>query len=253
MKNCKAIRKLGMVCTLPLLFSACSTIQPERSFPQPELVVDFSSDTTSFNNSYFLNQTLNASNKGHKEIPCFVFVASGNSIADYNLAVARMYSIITKVDNPANFKLLVNPVERDEQRSRLAIYRVDDWDLFTKNYMQKSDLTIVEGAPGIFRSSDKRLFVARPTKQVFYPSGSNPFNQLNDVLQQLGWRLSLIPNEVLGKRIGQLEVVTIDSVASSSEISLLLDDLSKTIFDGYLYEISAELKTVKLIKKSGVF
>lgn len=248
----KQLKKLSLcVCAAFLLVSGCSSVHQERVHPVADIFVQFDAGQSVFNNRYALTERLNSVLAGYEKRPVVVVVASGNKQEDFTLAVSRLYSIVNAVDVDADYRVLVKPLERFEQRDRVGIYHAENWGAFEKAYMHDGDYSWVDGSNGIYRSSDERLFMAVPTMRHLQPVGSNGLQQTASLLEALGWSLQLIgeepePSDV---HLNDIQIVTLEKVASRIEVSLLLDDVIGELMPGCDYEVVAGERLVKVWKK----
>ena len=248
----KQFKKLSLcVCAAFLLVSGCSSVQQERVHPIADLFVQFDADQSVFNNRYALTERLNSVLAGYEKRPVVVVVASGNKQEDFTLAVSRLYSIVNTVDVDADYRVLVKPLERFEQRDRVGIYHAESWGAFEKHYMHDSDYSWVDGTNGIYRTSDERLFMAVPTMRHLQPVGSNGLQQTASLLEALGWSLQFIGEEPERSDVylNDIQIVTLEKVASRIEVSLLLEDVIGDLIPGCDYEVVAGERLVKVWKK----
>lgn len=245
------IMKLSAVATLSLL-CGCTTIQVERKDPVPSVFVDFNSGSADFNNKYELSEALNKKLYEMESKPKLVFVASGDDKKDFDLATKRLYSLKRALDTDIDYRVLVKPIMREEQRSRMAVYIVSNWNEFNKSYMTGSDYSSINGANGLFRSSDKRLYLVSPMKRKYSPIGNTVLEQLGDLLLYVGWGLEYIDalNISSDKTIKDVEFVTLEKIASSNEIELLVDDLISFAIPGLGFLINEEERVVQVFEKN---
>lgn len=248
----KYFRSLG-IAVFAIWSAGCTSIQSERMYPVAELFIQFEEGESSFNNRFVLSEQMNEALSFYDNKPVVVVVAAGNDESDFTLAVSRLYSILGSVDVDANFRVLVKPLERVEQRNRVAIYHSDEWSSFEKQYMHDGEYSWVDGSGGIFRSSDERLFMAVPTKKKITPSGSTSIERLTSLLDALGWSVLLVggaDDDETSSRValGSIELVTLESEATSAEVELLLKGVMGDFFHDYKYEVMADGKLVKVWK-----
>lgn len=248
----KQLKNLSFcACTALALISGCSSMQPERVYPTADTFIQFDAAQSAFNNRYVLAERLNNVLAKYKERPVVVVVASGDSQKDFTLAVSRLYSIVNSIDVDADYRVLVKPLERFEQRDRVAIYHAENWGEFERSYMHDGDYSWVDGSNAIYRSSDKRLFMAIPSMRHLQPVGETGMEQVASLLEALGWSLLLIGEEPASSEVHltNIRVVTLEKFASRIEISLLLDEIIGQLMPNCDYEVVADEKIVKVWKK----
>lgn len=242
------MKKMRVLLTLSALtLSACSLLSTDEvRYPAPDFFVQFESGGSVLNNSYQLTQRLAAGFDRFAEPPLVVVVGSGKTEEDYTLAVSRLYAI-ADVGVHADYRVLVQPLEREEQRDRVGIYLVPSWGEFERRYMLAGDYSQVPGSGGVYRASDKRLFLATPTNRVIHPTGSEPAEQLDSLLNELGWSLHADGDALpRGKLIGHIQVVTIEPVATSGEITKLLGQIGHQVLPGCQYSVLPETRQVTI-------
>ena len=248
----KQLKKLSLcVCAAVVMVSGCSSVHQERVHPVADIFVQFDAGQSAFNNKYVLTDRLNNALAGYEKRPVVVAVASGNKQEDFTLAVSRLYSIVDAVDVNADYRVLVKPLERFEQRDRVAIYHAESWGAFEKAYMHDGDYSWVDGSNGIYRSSDERLFMAVPTLRHLQPVGATGIEQAASLLEALGWSLQLIGEqpESSDVHLKNIQIVTLQTVASRIEVDLLLEDVMGELMPGCDYEVVAGERLVKVWKK----
>lgn len=238
------------------LCGGCTSVIFERVDPVPDFFMQFDAGESAINNSFSLNQklknTLVQKQKGSKK-PVLVMVASGDGQQDYDLAVSRLFSFANASSIDADFRVLVKPLERAEQANRVAIYNIGDWDEFSKSYLESGDFSWVLGSGAVYRSSDKRLFLSSPLKRKIVPAGSNQLEQLGDALSQLGWNIQSSQASLKGVdaiKVGPLNIVTLEPMASKSEITLLVKEYLKEFLPAHDFIVIGEDKVVRVWNNS---
>lgn len=234
-----------------VLMSGCSSVPQERVHPIADMFVQFDAGEFAFNNRYALTARLHQVLARYEKRPVVVVVASGDQPADFTLAVFRLYSIVNAVDVDADYRVLVKPLERSEQRDRVAIYHAKSWGVFEKNYMHDGDYSWVDGSEGIYRSADERLLMAVPTMRHLQPVGANGMQQAASLLEAVGWSLQLIGEEPIPTDVylKDIQIVTLEQIASHMEVSLLLDDVMGKLMPGCEYEVVTGERLVRVWKK----
>lgn len=241
---------ISMFTALALL-SGCSSVHQERADPSADMFIQFDAGKSVFNNRYALTERLSDALSVYEKRPLVVVVATGNESEEYTLAVSRLFSIVNALKVDADYRVIVKPMERLEQRDRVAIFHAESWGAFEKDYMYEGDYSYVDGSNGIYRSSDERLFMAIPTTRQLIPSGVNGVKQMESLLEKLGWAFEFIGKvpELPNVHLNSIRVVTLENVASRHEISLLLEDVMSELIPGCDYEVVADKRLVKVWNK----
>lgn len=224
---------MALVCSV-FLNVGCTSVQPERKYPVPEFFLQFEAGDGSFNNRYALTERLNNALLAYDKRPVVVMVASANTAEDYQLAIARLFSVTNEVAVDADFRVLVKPLERLEHKDSVAIYHAPSWSIFHKHYMADSDFTFIDNSGGVYRSSDARLYLLKPLQRTITPDGNTALEQLQSVLSQVGWELTVaLPDSYQTTNVLQsLKVVTLEEDASSHEVTYLLKSILPDLLPG---------------------
>ncbi|PKG68614.1 hypothetical protein [Pseudoalteromonas sp. GutCa3] len=236
----------------PLVYPLANIEQEERVAPNPNFFINFSNGVSDFNNSFLFQELLsNSSDLVLNGRPVVVFVANGNNHKDYELAISRLYSVVNTEAFDAEYRIIVKPLEREEQRNRLAVYLTDDWNYLKKQFMYNSDYSLVAGDNGVYRSSDERLLLARPSKFTFHPKSGDGVNQLKELLVYLGWDINTdnVVAPISIAKINKVDLVTLNSIASRSEVNLILSELFPKVLPNFTFLISDSERVVRVIKK----
>ena len=231
-----------------VLLAGCASSQPERINPVADLFVQFEEGDSSFNNRFELKEHLEKELSSYKQRPVVVVVASGNTSEEYSLATARLNSIVNEIEFDADYRVFVKPLERSEQKDKVAIYHTDKWDAFHKKFMRDGDYSVVNGSKDIYRSSDERLFLTNPTKRVFHPEGKDQLEQLQNVLSELGWVLEVndTSSDFSKLKVNKLEVVTLENHASFSEVRLFVSGYLEELLPYFQFDVDEEHKQVRV-------
>lgn len=240
---------ISVVCSV-FLTVGCTSVQPERKYPVPEVFLQFDAGNGSFNNRYALTDRLNRALSAYDKRPVVVMVASANTIEDYHLAISRLFSVTNDIAVDADFRVLVKPLERLEQKDSVAIYHAPSWSIFHKRYMANSDFTFIDNSGGVYRSSDARLFLIKPLQRTITPVGNTALEQLGSVLSQVGWELTLsLPDNYQTINVLQsLKVVTLEEHASSHEVTYLLKSILPDLLPGCDFTVDPVSKRVNIWK-----
>lgn len=244
--SCAALVVAIAGCAIPII----SKKQVEREKPVPAFFVEYEKGTAELNNRYVIKQRIDRLSAQYEKKPVFVLVANGNDIQEYSLAVSRLFSI-SNISEENSFRVLVMPLERREQANRVAVYHAQSWNSFNKEYMAAGEFSLVEGADGVYRSSDKRLFYAEPAKTKLMLDGNWQVEQLDRALTQLGWSLDAEKVELSDEEkvfVRSIDVVTLGPVATRSEVKLLVSAFVDKAFPSHSFSVNSESKKVRIWK-----
>ena len=241
---------VSVIICFSALVTGCSINNVERISPVPDFFIQFEQDKAELNNKYLIKEKINKVAKGVKEDEkiVWVVVASGNSAKDYSLAVRRMYNFSNAIQDE-DVRVVIQPLERKEQVNMVAVYHTAEWNDKSKAFFLDNEFSKLISVDGVYRSSDKRLFYATPTKRKLLLSGKGVITQFDNALHQLGWSLDATnANWSYEKQfsVPSVEVILLGDKATEYEINLLAKTFIEKALAEHEFDIDFENRTVRL-------
>ena len=213
---------------------------------EPLLFIKFEKGSYEFNNKYDLQEIVKNISQGQE----LIFVGVADNQEQYYLTLNRFNSIHSQVHKEAFF--LIKSSERKEDEHMLSIYSVDKWDSNVKKIIIGNDHVFVPELKGMYTADSNRLFISPVRKKRVVSEGDNLIYQLDNLLKAIGWHLDLdsVPSDDLHGFIPNVVLVTLDDIATSKEVVLLLEEIFKVALPSYGYKLNRHDHEIKLVKQS---
>ncbi len=242
-----------MIKTLPLvmvvsLLVGCQVTPLHQVDDYPAFFVRYAEDVDAFNNEFALRQHVDRMFHSDDQQRRLTLVASANNQAEYQLAATRVNTLLEHLDRATEVSVFLKPAERAEQHQVIAVYRGQPASAGIQRGLMASDYSEIDGLDGLYDAADERILFTRLLNRELSVSGETFNHQLASVLQQLGWSLEMdvLPYDIKPHAIQRVRLVTLDPVASVSEIHSLLESLLSSFIPTAQFHVSDQYKVVSV-------